>query len=297
MPRLQRSSSTIVLRSSILVAVVSSGACAAPTAPDAAEPEESTGSVSSELAFTSVLSVKGGAPGYTIPVGNGLCLEAQPNATVLQARCAISNPMQRWVTLASGAGTTIRSAGNNRCLNVVGGPAINSSVNTATCTGATNQRFHVYANGGAFETTMTPGLAAIGSRVVADGSALCLDLRGGTANGGEMLQLFNCHGGANQALSIKGGPVAITTVTGSFGDEDHVAELRPGSAFPRIRLGPGERVMFDTTPNISWISFDATSSSGIFHATPGTIQCPVGTTVGHLIRIPDSDDYRMTCMR
>ena len=31
---------------------------------------------------------------------------------------------------------------------------------------------------------------------------LCLDVRGGTANGGEHLQLFNCHYGANQRFAV-----------------------------------------------------------------------------------------------
>lgn len=298
MRHFHRPSSIFVQHLATVAGALVLGACAAPVSTGEPEASESTGTVSSELFTSSVTFVKGGAPGYTIQVGNGLCLEAQPNANVLQARCAIGNPMQRWATTAGAGGATVRNAGNSRCLDVEGSPATGVNVNTFTCHGGSNQLFHVFANGGAFETTMTPGTVALGSRIVASGSALCLDLRGGTANGGERLQLFPCGGGSNQAFSIKGGPVAIgSAMVGEFGDADHVVEIGRGGGFGPFRLGPGERATFDMTPNLSWLSWDPTTSGDILDPDRGSIRCPANTTLGFLIRIPGSDDYRMTCMR
>lgn len=245
------------------------------------------------------LSYLGGLPGFVIPIGNtGLCLTALPDAKVVQQPCAPGNAMQRWTSRATSTGTELKNMGNLRCLDVAyANPVIHQEVNTFQCHNGLNQRFHIMSVPGNVEQTVSAGVISSGI-LVADGSALCLDLAGGNNIPGNPLQLFTCHGGQNQLFAVRGGPFLLSSHTDSE-DADYIMEFHTfvSGSHIDVRLGPGERGTFDSQPYVDWSAWEWGDAYQQLHPDTGDTQCPSGTTMMFVLRTLGNDTFNVSCYR
>jgi hypothetical protein len=139
-----------------------------------------------------------------------------PSAT---ARFSLSGDDARTVSAWNGRKIFIKSwqgdsNGYPLCLDIPFGIVFNGQdVNSYPCQFgvlATNQQFVVQIE--SWIPTSIPGFSVpvvVIKSVLSQ--TLCLDMRGGTANGAEHLQLFTCHSGSNQRFAI---PIASPYGTG-----------------------------------------------------------------------------------
>jgi hypothetical protein len=151
-----------------------------------------------------------------------------PTAASASPSFSISGDDARTATAWNGRKVFIRNWQDNGtahglCLDIPGSNAFSGQdVNRYACQFgilATNQQFVVQIE--SWLPTSTPGFSipvAIIKSVL--NPSLCLDMRGGTAYGGEHLQVYTCHSGANQRFALpiaspfgSGHPVAGTICT------------------------------------------------------------------------------------
>jgi Ricin-type beta-trefoil lectin domain-like len=205
-----------------------------------------------------------------VPTHSWKCVNAQNNSTAdnvtaVQDNCA-QIPTQVWTMENKGGSNYQFKNGAGKCLGVANNATNDgATVTVQSCNGASGQLFTATHKGSNnFEIKNTS-------------SNKCLDVSSGTSAAGLRMQIYACHGGANQTYNLPtatlGGAATTTTTTTA------ASSINPSVLFNQLKFaGETENkfLMFQSTATQASIDPMGTMIDGGSKATSGS--CLEGAT-------------------
>ena len=137
------------------------------------------------------------------------------------------------------------------CLEVAGLPVTNQDIDHLPCDYGANQRFIVTAASD-YPGRNPAGLVHLRS---IQNPSMCVDVRAGTANGGERLQLFPCHWGPNQTFRLPT-PTAGWVTMGYIRTENSGFGMVFDVPLPFVSGQYTQQYQFNGGTNQRWFFFD-----------------------------------------